>query len=308
VFPLLAEYKTIFQIIFSKTNNSTKMKKHYTLFFSLIFICALSTNAQIPNSGFELWTTNSAGRLDLQNWETGNVLFDKASTVQEVGRTGTGYSAKLISVYDSSVSYYEGGRALLFTVPFSGPVKPNAVLGYWKTLNPGFDAAVFAEVFLYDAGFTEIGYGGIQTPFGLTLSAWTNFSIPISYTTNDPVAYYDLTFTWYNFGDDSTAHAFIDDVSFDVSTNVHAIGQDNKFIVATLSNGIYKLISTTLFSDKSAVKIYDLSGKLVTTMDASTQANQTNEFLVDISSLEAGIYYCNIADDEKMSTVKLLKL
>jgi hypothetical protein len=283
------------------------MKTYITFICAFILFTASSITGQVPNGSFELWTSNSLGRPDLQNWETSNLLYDRASTLQEVGRLGIGYSAKLISVYDSSVGYYEGGLAHLTEFPFSGSTRPSTVLGYWKTLNPGFDAAVFAEVFLYDSSLVEIGYGGIQTPFGLSLPNWTNFSIPISYTTGDPVSFYTLTFTWYNFGVDSTAHAFIDDVSFDVSTNLNAINRRHEISVSTLSNGVYILRGSENFTGNFDVQIYDITGKRVSSQSGKEQTNPTQDLNVDISSQAAGIYLCKIVSVDRVSSVRLLK-
>ena len=147
------------------------MKTKLRLIYAILLFSNFQLVAQIPDGGFNNWTTNSLGRLDLQDWETDNLNYTTATVLQDVGQSGSGYSVKFISVYDSSVGYYQGGLIQLTELPFSGSVNPGALLGYWKTFNPTNSDIVIADVQVYNSGMVEIGSGGIQTPFSGSINS-----------------------------------------------------------------------------------------------------------------------------------------
>ncbi len=282
------------------------MKTKLNLIYAILIFSNFQLIAQIPDGDFNNWTTNSIGRLDLQDWITGNLDYSQATILQDVGQSGTGYSPKFVSVYDSSVGYYQGGYVQLNQVPFVGTMRPNALLGYWKTYNPSNSDIVLADVQIYNSSLVEIGSGAKQTPFNGSVSAWTAFSIPITYTASDSAAYFSMRISWTNFGGNIAGYANIDDIRFDVSTDVAEPTRDlSGIILSKTSTGHFKLTSTTNSWDNFAVQLYDLSGKQILTKKTSTEFNDHSQAVLDLSQMPSGIYFCKVFSKTDYKTFTL---
>ncbi len=285
------------------------MKTKLSLIYFLIIFINSQLIGQIPDGGFNNWTTNSIGRLDLQDWTTDNLNYSAPTILQDVGQSGNGYSAKLVSVYDSSVGYFQGGLMQLIELPFSGAVRPNALLGFWKTFNPTNTDILIVDVQLYNSNMVEIGSGGIQTPFFGSISSWTQFTDPLTYTTGDSVAYYSILLFWTNLGGDPTSHAFLDDIHFDVSTEVVGTPSDLLGIkISEVNPGYYMLSSSTKYSDAFTVQVYDLNGKQLLTKKTNLEDKEHSQAFFDLSQMASGIYFCKVFNLSEYKTFKLIKL
>lgn len=287
-----------------------KTKSYIYLFLLFIIFASFSNlSAQIPNGDLELWNTNSLGRLDLASWETPNGGYDAPTVIQDTGQSGTGYSARFTSVYDSSVGYNQAGYLNLDNKPFSGSVRPNFLLGSWKTYNPTSNDAIYAEVIMYDSAFTQIGYGGIQTPFTGSIPNWINFSVPISYTLNNTIAFYSIHIGWFNFGNTTASFGVVDNIRFDVSTDI-----DNDpevefptVYLTTLPNANYTLTITKPVDRKFSVQVIDVTGRNIINEKYLDVINSESSVMIDLSSNASGIYFARLFDEKGFKVVRLMR-
>ncbi len=284
------------------------MKTKLNLIYVIIFFVNFQLIGQIPDGGFNNWTTNSIGRLDLQDWTTDNLNFSAPTVLQDLGQSGSGFSAKLVSVFDSSVGYFQGGLLQLLQVPYSGSIRPNALQGYWKTYNPANTDAVFGEVLLYNSSLVEIGSGVNQTPFAGSINSWTQFSMPLTYTSSDSVAFYSINITWNNFSWDTTGYAIIDDIHFDVSTGISKPSNNLSGIkISDINDGYFKIASTTNCWDNFTVQVFDLGGKEMLNKYTTVERNEHSEAILNLSQMETGIYFCRVFNLSEYKTFKLIR-
>lgn len=277
----------------------------------LINFIVLSINfqliGQIPDGGFNNWTTNSIGRLDLQEWITNNLNFSAPTLVQDLGQSGSGFSAKFTSVYDSSVGYYQGGFVQLVLVPFTGSMRPNALLGYWKTYNPSNSDIILGDVQLYNSSLVEIGSGAKQTPFSGSLPSWTPFSMPITYTTSDSVAFFSIRISWTNFGGNPAGYSQIDDIHFDISTDENESPDRKTDIkISEVKNGYFELSCPSSTWDNLTIQVYDMGGKQILTQKPAIENDLHSPIALDLSHLSSGIYFCKVFNKSRIKTFKLL--
>lgn len=283
------------------------MKTKLILINFIILSLNVQLIGQIPDGGFNNWTTNSIGRLDLQDWLTNNLNFSAPTLLQDVGQSGSGYSAKFVSVYDSSVGYYQGGFVQLVQVPFTGTMRPNALLGFWKTFNPTNSDIVLADVQLYNSSLVEIGSGAKQTPFNGSLPSWTQFSMPITYTTSDSVAFFSIRISWTNFGGNPSGYSQIDDIHFDISTDKKEVPDRTAGIkLSQVKQGYFELSSSSPVWDNFTVQVYDMGGKQVLTQKPAIENDLHSLTTLDLSRLSSGIYFCKVFNKSQFKTFKLL--
>ncbi|TAH38994.1 MAG: T9SS type A sorting domain-containing protein [Bacteroidetes bacterium] len=283
------------------------MKARFYILYTILLFSNFQLFAQIPDGSFNNWTTNSIGRLDLQDWITGNLDYSLATILQDVGQSGSGYSPKFVSVYDSSVGYYQGGYVQLTQVPFTGTIRPNSLLGYWKTYNPSNSDIVLADVQIYNSGMVEIGSGAKQTPFNGSLSAWTAFSIPITYTTSDSAAYFSMRISWTNFGGNPAGYANVDDIHFDISTAVvESAGDLSGIKLSAIRPGYFELTSSLNSPDNFTVQLFDLSGKQILGKKTLAEVNGQSQTILDLSQMASGIYFCNVFSKTDYRTFKIV--
>ena len=283
------------------------MKPKLRLIFALIVLSNFQSSGQIPDSDFNNWTTNSVGRLDLQDWITNNLNFSAPTLLQDVGQSGSGYSAKFVSVYDSSVGYYQGGFVQLIEVPFTGTMRPNSLLGNWKTFNPTNSDIVLADVQIYNSSLVEIGSGAKQTPFSGSVSAWTPFSIPISYTSSDSAAFFSIRISWTNFGGNPAGYSNIDDIRFDISTGESELLNSFSGIkISEVKRGSFRLSGFNKTHANFTAQVFDVSGKQILDDITFGESNQDSETLINLSQMPSGIYFCKVFSKSESKSFKLI--
>ncbi|TAH41464.1 MAG: T9SS type A sorting domain-containing protein [Bacteroidetes bacterium] len=283
------------------------MKPILSLIFAFIFLSHFQSSGQIPDSDFNNWNTNSVGRLDLQDWITNNLNFSAPTLLQDVGQSGSDYSAKFVSVYDSSVGYYQGGFVQLIEVPFTGTMRPNSLLGNWKTFNPTNSDIVLADVQIYNSSLIEIGSGAKQTPFVGSLSSWTPFSIPITYTSSDSAAFFSIRISWTNFGGNPAGYSNIDDIRFDISTGEAASPNALAGIkIKEVNRGKFRLLGSDNDWANFAFQVYDMSGKIIIENKDSGENNQNSQASIDLTQSPSGIYFCKVFSKSESKTIKLI--
>src|ERR1051325_4876143 len=166
-----------------------------TAFFFAFILSSIIVSAQdtLPNPGFEGWTHSPAGGgYDKPNgWSTYNPLSATLSTFTAFKVSGADahsgtYAIKLVSnelagQFAPAVVTTGGINAngIYGGIPINS--RPTAINGWYKYFPAGSDQA-HLEVYLMKQG-AQIGSGVFDQPD--TISSWSSFSIPITYTTTD---------------------------------------------------------------------------------------------------------------------------
>jgi len=288
-----------------------KMKKS-TILLLVLFSITIITNAQIPNNGFENWTT--VGSYENPNgWVNCN------------GNGGTGYPVtKSTDHYPVNVGNFSirmenftsgatGCATYGFanSVPYIGyngasfPIAghPNSFCGYYKFMPQNNDTMTIA-CGLYLNG-AMVAYATLTTTN--TVSNWTSFTIPFSsYTTADSAsiglgAFYSLGTTPIIQGN---SVLFVDNLSFDnLITSVTEQTSKNKAF-SLFPNPASDFVSLTLYYTDNAdltLNIFNVTGKLI-----SSETIGRNQQQLNIEDLSNGIYIVEIKTKDWTEKQKLI--
>jgi hypothetical protein len=282
-----------------------KLIQFNLLLTGLILLTNLQTYSQVLNGDFSNWAPDSIGRTDVVGWETTNVLYSQPSILQDTDRTSmTGYSVKMTTVFDSTIMDYNVVDMILNNTPFSNPVNPATLSGYWKFNNPNFNDLVAVEVNVYDSANNRIGTKNINTPFTGSIVNWTAFNLPINYSASASVKSYKITIILVNSTNTPILDCHIDDLTFDVSTSSSQNIESNiNTKLISLDNSQYRIL---ISQDKKYITnlcIYDLTGKKVLTIQGSNDIRQSLDF--DLSMYPSGVYYGVVENGNSKQTFKI---
>ena len=132
--------------------------------------------------------------------------------------------------------------------------------------------------------------------------------MPLTYTSADPVAYFSILLFWTNFGGNPAGYALVDDIHFDVSTNVvEPSGNLSGIKLSEITPGYYKLSSSTNSLDNFSVQVYDLNGREIIEPKALAENNQNYSTVINLSEVSSGIYFCKVYSKSEYRTFKLIK-
>ena len=280
------------------------MKKtlHVITFF---LVCSFQTVfGQIPNAGFENWSTGHLGRLEPDGWITNDSLYTVATLVQDAGHGASGYSAKFIITYDAVSGYYQGGVADLTHLHFTGVNRPTSITGYWKSVLPNVNDFFEVEVRMYNAANSQISHVWILAPDGSNPN-WSSFSLPLSYSNGDPVDNYSIEIYLGTFINSAAAYASIDELAFDFSTGVNGPAPDvEPYSIGTLGNNLFQLIKNNSPERNVNVEILDLNGRLIKNF-GDHDFDKSDRLAIDLSALGRGIYFCKITDAEIRKLIRV---
>jgi hypothetical protein len=277
------------------------MKKTILISLSLFYSIFLSAQS-IPNAGMENWSTDTLGRLDPDGWFCSNLITDDASVMRDVGRTGVGYSAKLLAVPGSGV-IPDGGHLSLDDYPYSGP-RPAALKGYWKTNNVSGADLLIVHIYMYNSAGDFLGDKSVSTPIFSSVG-WSPFIAIINYTSADTnVASYSLNIGWYpNSSNSLPSYGAVDDLSFDFNTGVEEISPDISDMMVYPSGENFQVKFNLSKGNNIKVNILDITGREVLTVKDEFMSAGIKEMTFDRNPLHDGIYTCVITNGSERRSV-----
>lgn len=273
------------------------MKKFYVL-LAMMFTIVIS-KAQIPNSGFENWSTKN-GYSNPVDWDNFNDMTSQMSIITcEKG------------LNPNSSSYL---KLTSKTVPGFGVIPGLAVCGAFdlNTMSPssGFaytkrptslsgicrhnEANGFVEIRLtkWDQNSnTRIIISNSIYPFSGKTSGWTKFSIPMNYINSTSP---DSCIILISASDDSPTNGdylYLDDLNFN---EVTAVDDENfNSNITVYPNPATDFIQPSILSqlnDSSNFQIMDINGRIIqTSVQLSNQINK-----IDVSTLTPGLYLIKV--------------
>ncbi|MBK8585785.1 MAG: T9SS type A sorting domain-containing protein [Bacteroidetes bacterium] len=286
------------------------MKKLIFLIILSMFLKNVETKAQIPNGDFEALLYDGT----LSNW--GNitlfaVIIDSAgNTIQDslifdgpfCGVTTDAHSGNYAlemrnmfnytanetingwaSVDEDSTYSAWGSLEFIYTA-----IQPQEFNFYYKFNSVNGDSGI-ARLAFYDAVGNIIGEA--NSIFSSTNTSYSYISIPIYYTSMDPVAYYSLNFsTYYSLADYPTGPNFgtrltIDDITFSGTTGIAGMEDITEPIL--FPNPCTDFISVKNI-ERTLFKIYNLNGEVIQLgeIDAESKIVLKQQFAKGIYSLE----------------------
>ena len=292
-------------------SDKTKMRK-FAIVPAVLIAMAITTNGQIPNSGFENWTTvgsyeNPTGWATMNAVSTGPFYSCTKSTDHFPASVGN-YSLRLEN--NTSLTQQTGGFGIAVTNAFDHPFKPafpiighpTRLCGYFK-YNALNNDTMFVKVVFFNNGIMVYNQDTIAT----NTPTWTPFSMTFpSYTSADSATI--IISAFYANGPTDVPNGnsvlYIDNLSF------------NNFITSvpesTFKNPLFSLypnpaadiVTLNIDGTSSAditLNIYNVLGALV-----KTEMLFHNQQQIDISDLKNGIYIFEIKSKELTGKHKLI--
>jgi len=286
------------------------MKKLIALIILSMFLDSIETKSQIPNGDFE----NVLYDGTLSNW--GNitlfsVIIDSTgTTIQDslifdgpfCGVTTDAHSGNYAlemrnmynytanetingwaSVDEDSTYTAWGSLEFIYTA-----IQPQEFNFYYKFNSVNGDSGI-ARLAFYDAVGNIIGEA--NSIFSISSTSYSYVSIPIYYTSMDPVVAYSLNFsTYYSLADYPTGPNFgtsltIDDISFSGTTGIAGMEEITEPILFPNPCTDFLFVKNI---EQAQFKIYDIKGQVVQIgkIDAESKILLKQQFAKGIYSLE----------------------
>jgi hypothetical protein len=282
------------------------MKKIFTLlsFSVLIFVFSFNTKAQtIPNNGFENWTNVNAAN----GWSSNNttVYFLRQSTDKHGGT----YAAEISSKANGSAGNLSGiltlGTVNTGTQVVTGgkPIssQPTDLHGYYKyTAGNSAEQMTITCTMTKWTGTTRLTLfnGAFTSPAGVTISAYTLFTIPISYTPNIVPDTFNITVKSSKTTAIVGTISLVDDLAF---TAASGIEEAVFFEPSMYPNPAIDKVNFDLNGEQYNITICNMIGKTV--FDANTN---DRTFTVETGQLPVGLYLVNVQNKTHHYTMKLM--
>ena len=296
---------------------SHKMKTINSMIMAM-FITA-SAFAQIPNSGFENWTTvGSYSNPD--GWGTMNNTTAIASvytaTKGTPGSPGVSYlklTSKTVGTGVVNGVAVSGVIDSLTMMPKSGfayNMRPANFTGKWQHMIYGSSqGSIQVTLTRWDTGMNmrmNVASGSV-TLAGMAMS-WANFTIPLTYVDGNNPDTCIIVMKASGSAPTNNDYLWVDNLAF--SGTVTGIENQESFVT---DMSIYPNPSSDMvnfkFNIKTAqqinIEISDINGKLIRTESFGRIQGETNQNM-NISGIAKGTYFVKIKGEKSIETRKLV--
>ncbi len=294
--------------------DKTKMKK-FTIILTVLIAMTIETNAQIPNSGFENWTTVGSYE-NPTDWSNSNgsssgSFYPVTKSSDHYPMSVGNYSIRLenqIPLLNGSsygFAYTENASASCSpSFPITG--HPTNFCGYYKCF-PLNNDTIQIGLMLFQNG---VWIAGAEFTCTNTVSDWSSFIIPISsYTSADSAyiaiaAFYNDTTCGFPYGPFGNSVLYVDNLSFD---NLITSISEQSFKNITFSlfpNPAYNIVNFDFDNTNKVdltLNIYNVIGTLV-----KSEILKQNQRQINIGDLGNGIYMVEIKFKEWTGKQKLI--
>jgi hypothetical protein len=288
------------------------MKKITSFLFATMMMISLGLIAQtqMPNSGFESWSTLYPNNRPLNYFTIDSMGLH--SCYKTTDKNGGTYAARLVSL-DTTIIIFNvklPGMATLGTlnlsthqynggIPFTD--KPDNFRCYYKYLPNGTDTMMMAVYFWkYNTTLHKKDtLGGLVYYNSATISTYTYLDIPIQwYPVTDVPDSMNIILLASKTVKNHT-NAYFDDFSFYYAPN--GIQQSLTDVLAEVYPNPAKNILNLFNEENSEISLYSVSGNLIW-HSFSVQKNMQ----LDVSSFARGIYILKLRNNESVRTLKVI--
>ncbi len=292
------------------------MKKNI---ITTIWTCAVAlvSQAQIPNAGFETWTSmgtyeNPDGWATLNDLTAGASVF--TATKGTPGNPGSFY-LKLTSKtagmavvpgiavcgqINAGTQQAEGG------FPFTG--QPAAFTGKWQHMIYGTSqGSVNVTLSRWDAvnNVRVIVGTANQTLSGMAMS-WANFSIPFTYTDSQAPDTCLIVLRASGNVPANNDYLWVDNLAF--SGNVAGVSEaTNLQGVSLFPNPVDDQLTIQVEAKQAenlVIEVYSLTGALLMQQEQAVNSG-SNQILLDLSALSTGNYLIQIGNGDQKSVLSV---
>ena len=293
------------------------MKKLLT---TILMAFAISTTiAQIPNGGFETWTSGGS-YVNPANWDQLNVMTAPMSvytaTKGTPGNPGASY-LKLTSKNVSTMGVMPGvavcgvlnHSTFQATSGFAYTQRPQSITGNWQYMAYNNDSG-FVSVYLTKwntaMNMRDTVAMVVQNLSGMVM-AWTPFSIDLMYMNGSTPDSAIIILSSSGPTPSANSYLYVDNLAF--SGNVAGI-KENQSEVAAINlfpnpaGNELKISFANSKSSSGSIEIFDILGKKV----KSINNIDFTKAVIDVSDLNKGTYYIKVNTSKTTISKTFLKL
>lgn len=285
------------------------MKKS-TLILSALIICAFLSKAQIPNNGFETWTTVGSYE-NPTDWATMNAscagpFYSCTKSTDHYPTFIGNYSVRVEN--NTSLTQSTGGWGMVVTDTMAYPFEPAFPLvgtptnlcGYYKYNSLNSDSMFIRIVFFHNHSL--LGYDTFIT--GISTN-WTSFILPLTdYPTADSATLMFSAF-WPNgpySGPKGNSVLYVDNLSFDTFINVPMQSVNNPTF-NVYPNPVSDELIIEMKSNLNTLnfEILNSVGQVV------YKGSMTEKVKVPTENLTSGIYTIKLENGKSFEFTKVIK-
>lgn len=273
-----------------------KTKSALSLLAAASFTLTLS--AQVPNSGFENWTS---GEPD--GWLTNNIPGIATPITQTTPGHG-GSSAVKGEVVTSIAGNIPPSMNSTDSSGTGFPVtQPWEMLNFYYKLN-ATNTGLIVAIYMIDSDSNLIGTGWMV--YTGSVSAFTHASIPITYTDSNPAQCYISIYQSDTLGAPNVGDYFIiDDMTLAMaSSGTEELPVENLMLNPNPANSDVAVHLARPAAANARVLICDLSGRVM--KDLPLQETD-RELVISVADLPGGVYVMRIIGDRTEHVTKLVK-
>jgi hypothetical protein len=295
------------------------MKKNI---LTIIIGCCLSASvfAQIPNNGFENWTSMGS-YSDPDNWDQLNSMTSSMSvytcTKGTPGNPGTSY-LKLVTKNVSGMGIMPGVAVsgvidMVTFKPKSGfaySSRPQKLTGNWQYMASGSDAG-FVAIYLtkWNTGMMmrDTIAMAVQNLSGMAMS-WAAFNINLTYMSGANPDSAMIVLSASGATPVANSYLYVDNLAFSGSVTgiaENTINAANLSIFPNPSNEKVVLDYTLKSTENVVIKITDVTGKVVKELKPNAVIGNNKQEL-NTSNFSQGIYTITIQGNNSLSSQKLI--
>lgn len=289
--------------------------KKYILSFLAAGFAATASLAQIPNAGFESWTSMGSYE-NPDSWATLNDYTSGASvytaTKGTPGSPGNSYlkltsktvgpavvpGVAVCGQINTSTQQAEGG------FPFTG--QPQAFTGKWQHMIYGSSqGSVNVTLTRWDATSNSrvVVATANQTLSGMAMS-WANFSIPFTYVDAQAPDTCIIVLRASGANPTNNDYLWVDNLAF--SGNVAGLNENTVFTgMQVYPNPASSVLTIEVNSTETNAVNYEIVGLngAVLTRGTTTIENGKNTISVDVSELNTGSYLIRFGNDSQQAVM-----
>lgn len=298
--------------------------KKFLLFCSAIIISSNSLFAQLPNGGFETWTTTSGYDLPT-GWDQLNAMTSSMSAFTCMkgtpGNPGTSY-IKLVSKTVGSMGVMPGiscsgmldQSVMTNIVPKSGfanTTRPASLTGSWQYMAYGSDqghiSILLTKWNISMAKRDTVAYTN-KVLSGMAMS-WATFTIPVTYMTGAVPDSAIILLSASGTTPVNNSYLYVDNLAFSGAIPAGIVYVDNNTSIATIypnpANGATTISYYSISEKEISIFVSDLNGRTLLSSTPKVVAG-LNKLPVNISGFAKGIYFIRIVDGNNTPVQKLI--
>jgi len=298
------------------------MKK--TILLPAIMMAAMTASAQIPNAGFENWSTTN-GYAQPDGWTTLNAMTNAMSVytaeMGTPGHPGSSYlqlTSKTVSGMGVMPGIAATGNVNMATMSISGgfpyATRSANLTGAWQYMamsgsDQGFIAAYLTK---WNTGAQKrdtVAYA--NKPLAGMVMSWANFTIPLTYVSNTLTPDSALIIlSSSGMAPANGSYLYVDNLGFSGSVAPTSVANtpglaDNLVVYPNPAKDNLNISFNSSFSGNYTIDVVDLSGKRLSSQ--TTQIKQgDNKVLINLKAFAPGTYVLQISNGTQRCMQKLL--